>query len=169
MSFYHDIGHYPSFLKHNPIAHVNNQSAECRVFLWAPVFLKKTDFHITEKSSKGIIDLTYHFVKYRKFVNFPGVYISWKCTISAEFWVNRLKLCESYALPKTFSTTKLAEITIFHTVYLSFAWNVNFIEKLISAYDTTKSKCSEAAEAMRSVMSLIHWKSKRKTITAKIP
>ena len=169
MSFYHDIGHYPSFLKHNPIAHVNNQSAECRGFLWASVFLKKNRLSYYWKKFKGDNWLD---ISLRKI---PKIRQLSRCINFMEMHDFRRVSGES---PETLRKLCASENFLHHEISWNYdisysvsviCMNVNFIEKLISAYDTTKSKCSEAAEAMRSVMSLIHWKSKRKTITAKIP
>ena len=68
--------------------------------------------HDKKTLSKNII----HCVKYRNFTQLPGVEISWKGTVSAQFRVNRPKLCRNYAFPQTFHTRKLGEITVFYAV-----------------------------------------------------
>ena len=58
--------------------------------------------------------------KYRNFTLFPGVEISWKHTVSAEFRAIRPKLCRNSAFPQNFHTRKLGEITGFFGVVQSF-------------------------------------------------
>ena len=47
---------------------------------------------------------------------FLGVKILWKHTVSAEFRVNRPKLCGNCAFSQNFHTRKLGKITMVHAV-----------------------------------------------------
>ena len=57
-----------------------------------------------------------HCVKNRNFTLFPGVNILCKCTVSVEFWVNRLKFCGNFALSGNFYSRNLGKISAFYVV-----------------------------------------------------